>query len=110
MRSVFTAVCLFMVSTVAFSQQTTGGIFGLVSDRVAHLVASAPIEARNVDTGVTFKTDSSETGLYRLNGLPPGTYEISVSVTGAGNFVQQRISRTFAVGPNFGLNLDGSRS
>jgi Carboxypeptidase regulatory-like domain len=92
MRSILIAICLVLISTTAFPQDNQGGIFGLVSDRTARLVANAPIEATNVDTGVKFHSDSGETGLYRLNGLPTGTYELSISVTGAGDFVQQRIT------------------
>jgi hypothetical protein len=47
--------------------------------------------ATNVNTGAKFETDSGETGLYKLNGLSAGTYELSISVTGAGDFVPQRI-------------------
>ena len=91
MRLILLAACLVLVSTLAFSQQSSGSVFGLVSDRAARLVASAPIQAKNVDTGATFEAYSGETGLYRLNGLPPGTYELSINVPGAGTFVQPRI-------------------
>ncbi len=94
MRSILIAICLVLFSAAAVPQETKGGIFWTVSDRAARLVASAPIEAKNVDTGVKFETNSGETGLYKLNGLPPGTYELSISVTGAGDFVQQRIQVT----------------
>ena len=99
MRSILIAICLVVFSTAAVPQEAVpkesrGGIFGLVSDQAARLVASAPIEAKNVDTGAKFETDSGVTGLYKLNGLPPGTYELSISVTGAGSFVQQRIQVT----------------
>jgi hypothetical protein len=100
MRSILIAICLVLVSTAALPQgtrsDTQGGIFGLVSDQAARLVANAPIEAKNVDTGVEFRTDSGETGLYKLNGLPPGTYELSISVNTAGNFVQPRVQVTGA--------------
>jgi hypothetical protein len=94
MRSILIAVCLVVMSTAASSQVDKSGIFGLLSDRAARLVANAPIVATNVDTGAKFKTDSGETGLYKLNGLPDGTYELSISITGAGDFVQQRIKVT----------------
>jgi hypothetical protein len=95
MRSIWFAVCLILISTTGFSQDNkAGGIFGLLSDQAARLVANAPIEARNVDTGAKFQTDSGETGLYKLNALPSGNYELSISVTGVGSFVQQRIKVT----------------
>jgi hypothetical protein len=90
MRLVIITFCLVLFANAGFSQGN-GGVFGLLSDKAARLVANAPIEARNIDSGARFETSSGETGLYRLNGLPSGTYEISVSITGAGNFVQQRV-------------------
>jgi hypothetical protein len=50
MRSIWIALCLALVSTAASPQEIKGGVFGLISDRAARLVASAPIEAKNVDT------------------------------------------------------------
>lgn len=50
-----------------------------------------PIEARNVETSVSFHVDSEATRLY---GLPAGDYELSISITGAGNFVQKRVTVT----------------
>lgn len=89
MRATLMAVCLALISSAAFSQDATGSIFGLVSDRVAHLVASAPVEAKNLDTGMVFRTATGEVGLYRFTGLPEGTYEVTVSINRIGDFVQQ---------------------
>jgi hypothetical protein len=90
MRATLIAVCLALVSSAAFSQQaSTGSIFGLVSDSVAHLVANAPVEAKNLDTGMVFRSQTGEVGLYRFTGLPPGTYQVTVSINHIGDFVQQ---------------------
>ena len=91
MRATLLAICLALVSSVAFSQKASsaGSIFGLVSDRDAHLVANAPVEAKNLDTGMVFRSQTGEVGLYRFVGLPAGTYQITVSVNHLGNFVQQ---------------------
>jgi len=91
MRSIVAAICLVVFSAAAFSQQGAGGLFGIVSDQAPHYVASAPIEARNIDTGMVFHGESSSVGVYRLTGLPPGTYEVSVSVTGVGNVFRQQV-------------------
>jgi len=95
MRSILIALCLLVTSTVAFSQQAaapagSGSVFGLVSDQRARLVTNAPIEALNVDTGMKFHVDSGAMGQYRLTELPPGDYELSISV--AGTLVQKRIT------------------
>jgi hypothetical protein len=98
MRSILIAFCLIVSSTVAFCQQAapSGSVFGLVSDQRARLVTNAPIEAINVLTGVKFHVESGPMGQYRLTELPPGDYELSISI--AGSFVQKRITVT-AVSP-----------
>jgi hypothetical protein len=53
------------------------------------LVASAPIQARNLDTGARFSVNSGDAGQYRLTGLPAGSYEITISITGTPDFVQR---------------------
>jgi hypothetical protein len=88
MRATLLAFCLVLISSVAFSQEATGSIFGIVSDSVAHLVASAPVEAKNLDTGMVFRSQSGEVGLYRFTGLTGGTYEVTVKITNVGDFVQ----------------------
>jgi predicted XRE-type DNA-binding protein len=88
-RAALMAFCLVLISSAAFSQAATGSIFGLVSDSVAHLVASAPVEAKNLDTGMVFRSQSGEAGLYRFTGLTAGTYEVTVKITNVGDFVQQ---------------------
>ena len=69
----------------------SGAIFGLLSDNHAHLVASAPIHARNVSTGAVFDVSSGDAGQYRLIGLPAGEYEVTVSINQIGDFVQKRV-------------------
>ena len=55
-------------------------------------MASAPVEARNVQTGAVYRTTSTSTGNYTLAQLPTGDYELSVTVTGFKRFVQQNIA------------------
>jgi Carboxypeptidase regulatory-like domain len=92
MRFVLTAFCLILVSAIAFAQQNTSGIiFGLVSDRDARLIEGAPIDVKNVDTGATLHVDSGTTGHYRIVGLPLGDYEVSIRINVVNAFVQQRV-------------------
>ena len=91
MRVTLIAFCLVLISGVAFSQEApSGSIFGILTDSVAHLVANAPMEAKNIDTGMVFRVQSGEVGLYRFTGLPAGTYEVTVRINHLGDFVQPR--------------------
>ena len=84
MRATLIAVCLVLTSSAAFSQEAVGSIFGILSDNLARLVASAPMTAKNVDAGMIFRIQSGSAGLYRFTGLPVGTYEVTVDITSAG--------------------------
>ncbi|MBV8892523.1 MAG: carboxypeptidase regulatory-like domain-containing protein [Acidobacteria bacterium] len=72
----------FALASVAFAQSDRGTITGAISDPAGAVVANAPIEARNVETGALYPVASSSTGNYTLAELPAGTYEISVTLPG----------------------------
>jgi hypothetical protein len=62
--------------------QSAGTITGTVSDPANAVVAGAPVEARNTNTGVVYKSATSGTGNYTIAELPAGTYEVSVTAPG----------------------------
>src|ERR1700692_1398738 len=70
----------FVMSWIAFAQGDRGTITGTVSDPAGAVVAAAPVEIRNVETGSLYRTASSATGNYTLAQLPAGQYELSVTV------------------------------
>jgi hypothetical protein len=85
------AVCLAALACVsAFGQANQGSITGTVRDSSGAVVASAPIEIRNVETGAIFSAGASETGNFTVR-VPAGTYELTVSVVGFRRFVQTNI-------------------
>ena len=101
MRSTIAAALLF-AATLPAQQTNTGVIFGILSDSVAHLVASAPITARNVETGQTYAFTSGGSGEFRLTGLPAGEYAVSVHINTVGDFPQPPMKVT----ANASLRLD----
>ena len=46
------------------------------------MVANAPIQAKNLGTGVEYSGATSTTGNYTLSQLPAGSYQITVTVPG----------------------------
>lgn len=81
---------LLAVCVSAFAQANLGSITGTVRDASGALVANAPVEVRNLDTGAVYTGGASETGNYVIR-VPAGNYELSVSVTGFRKFVQTGI-------------------
>lgn len=55
------------------------------------MVANAPIQAKNVETGAVYQAGASGTGNYTLSQLPTGTYELSVTVPGFKKYVRENI-------------------
>ncbi len=84
------------LSPLAFSQQVTGSILGSVVDAQGAAIAAAQVTALNQDTGFSRTTQSNNQGEYRIEFLPPGTYQLDVSNKGFRSFSAKGI--TLAVG------------
>ncbi len=90
-----------MMSAVAIAQSDRGTITGTVSDPAGAVVASASIQANQLDTGAMFNTTSTDTGNYTLAQLPVGRYDIVVKVPGFKTFVRNglvvQVAQTYRV-------------
>jgi hypothetical protein len=83
--------CLLLFAACLFAQSDRGTITGTIADPAGAVVADAPIEIRNVETGVTYQAASTATGNYTLVQLPAGLYELTVTVPGFKKYVRQNI-------------------
>ena len=94
MRHTTLAIALLFLLTLAHAAfgQTGGVITGVVSDPAGAVIANAPIEAKNSETGVVVSAATSATGNYVLGDLPAGTYEINATVTGFKRYVRTGIT------------------
>jgi len=101
MRSLKLAVWSFSFALAMFAQSDRGTITGTVSDPAGAVVAGAPIEIKNVETGIVNRAASSATGNYTIAQLPAGQYELSVTVAGFKKYVRQSltvgVAQTFRV-------------
>jgi len=73
--------CLMLVlsTTLALGQGiVAGSIAGTVVDPQKAVVVGAKVTAKNLATGVEFKTTSNEAGLFSLRSVPIGTYRVTV--------------------------------
>jgi hypothetical protein len=76
------SVCILLCLGVAYAQSDRGTITGTITDPSGGMVANASIEAKNMQTGVTYHAASSETGNYTLAQLPVGVYQLTATATG----------------------------
>jgi len=91
MRSLLlSAVACFFALSI-FAQSDRGSITGTIADPSGAVVASAKIEAKNVDNGSVYEAGSSTTGNYVLPQLPTGNYQLTVTVTGFKKYVKENI-------------------
>ena len=84
---------LFLLMTLpsnqAYGQAISGNLVGTVIDSSSAVVPNASVEATKIDTGVTSTTITGNTGAYRFDNLPVGTYRITVSSRGFKTAIQQ---------------------
>ncbi len=78
-RLVCTLAFFLLASTASLRAQTTNGsIQGTVTDPSGATVSGASVTGRNLDTGLTITTVTTDAGLYSLANLPPGRYTVSI--------------------------------
>jgi len=91
MRFKAAVLCLLLLAGLAFGQSDRGTITGTIVDPAGAVVPSAPVEAKNVETGAVYQAGASATGNYTLAQLPTGTYQLSVTVPGFKKYVRTNI-------------------
>ncbi len=79
---VLAVLALTLAACPSFAQQTTGTISGRVIDPQDTAVPGATIAATNTATGLVRVDVSDGQGLYRLNALPVGTYDVVTELPG----------------------------
>src|ERR1700704_785338 len=83
------SVLLSLGSGRAFGQATASAtIQGTVTDKSGAVVSGAQVVAKNKATDLTRTTTSSDTGDYRIEFLPVGTYIVTISKAGFGTVAQ----------------------
>lgn len=73
-----------LVPAALFSQNVvvTGTLSGRITDSGGAVVPAALVVLKNIDTGVEKSTETKDSGLYRFNALPNGSYSLTVSRSG----------------------------
>src|SRR4029453_17458373 len=87
-HSVFLALlCMFLVSVSALAQTTGATLQGTIADGQGGVLPGATIVIRNTDTGWTRDVVSDARGWYRVAALPPGPYEVKVTMSGFVDYI-----------------------
>lgn len=79
--AVIVMAALFCTQSL-LAQTVTGTITGVITDPSGAVIAGASIVAHNTDTGVDSSVTTNSAGLYRVQFLPIGRYEVLVDAKG----------------------------
>ena len=66
----------------AFAQQTSGNVTGRILDQQGAAIPGVTVTAKNAETGLSRSEVSDAEGLYRLNALPVGSYDLTAELQG----------------------------
>jgi carboxypeptidase family protein len=83
--------CLSGPVRSALAQSDTGVIDGRLVDESNAAVPGATVTAKNTATGLTRSAVSSPLGTYRIDFLPPGTYEVTAELQGFAKMVTPNV-------------------
>jgi hypothetical protein len=97
-------LCAVGTSVPALAQQTAGNITGRVVDAQGAAVPGVTVTAKSGDTGFVRTDVSDSEGIYRLNSLPVGQYDISAELSGFQTYARKGI--TVNVAQTTDLNLE----
>ncbi len=85
-RSAAAIALLWLGSSLAFSQNVTGSITGVVRDPSGSVVPSINIVAINEGTGARFEGTADTDGQYTIRALPIGVYSLTAETQGFKRF------------------------
>src|SRR5258708_523577 len=92
-RFIYTLAYILIASTLPLHAQTTNGsIQGTVTDPSGAAVGGASVTGRNLDTGLTITTVTTDAGLYSLANLPPGRYAVTIEGPGLKKYLREGVT------------------
>jgi hypothetical protein len=73
------------------AKATGAGVAGTITDPAGAAIAQAQVELKNDDTGATYTSASNSRGQFRIAGLAPGRYDLTVTSMGFQKFMRSAI-------------------
>lgn len=98
------ACALVLASSPASAQQTTGSIQGRITDAQKAAVPGVTVTAKSKTTGFSRSEVSDSEGVYRLNALPVGSYDVHAELAGFAPF--DRKDLIVNIGESLDVNID----
>lgn len=89
-RLIFYIALAAIYAGVAYAQVLYGTITGAVTDSTGASIPGAHVVVHNVGTGLDKSVTANGAGEYSASDLPPGTYKVTVTAPGFGQFTQDQ--------------------
>ncbi|HWB99734.1 MAG TPA: carboxypeptidase-like regulatory domain-containing protein, partial [Bryobacteraceae bacterium] len=90
------ALFLLLGTCSAFAQSDRGTITGRVLDPTAAAVPDAKVEALSQSTRVRYTAQSNQTGVYSIQQLPVGRYDVTVEAPGFTRYLHKDVDISIA--------------
>lgn len=91
------------MGAIAFGQSTvTGAIGGVVTNPNGEVVSNAAVTVRNAETNKEDTATTDDQGRFKVAGLNPGSYAVTINGTGFSPFTQERV--TVEIGRETSIN------
>ena len=91
MRLRILVAVLFTLFVQSLTAQTQAAVSGRVVDPTGAAVVGAKVTAGNTDTGTQYPVQTNQSGMFAIDFLPPGPYQITVTATGFKTHVRKSL-------------------
>jgi len=81
----------FTLSLGLFGQSSTSSLRGAISDPQAAVLAGASVTLANASSGFSQSTRTDGAGVYQFLQIPPGTYSLTVTMSGFATLKQENL-------------------
>src|SRR5688572_23212008 len=89
------AACLALAATVhGQTRATAADLVGVVTDATAAVLPGAVVTATNTETNQSRSATTQADGRFSILALPPGTYHVSVMLSGFAQEERQSVTLT----------------
>jgi hypothetical protein len=93
-RKTFFSILLIAVSLIVLAAiaNAAGGIIeGVVSDPKGAVIKDATVTVKNISTNQTFTATTDNQGRYKIEGVPAGTYIVTITAKGFSTFTKESV-------------------
>src|SRR5262249_37748959 len=93
----------FLAAAIGFAQMSTSEITGTIRDTSGAVVPGATVTVINEATGISYRQETTQTGLYAFPALPAGTYTVTTEMKGFRT--SKKSGNLLVVGTPLGVDL-----